>query len=39
MKIEHFATNVENPPAMSAWYRENLGLSVVMQTHKLPCTI
>ena len=29
MKIEHVAFNVEDPRAVSAWYVENLGLTVV----------
>jgi len=38
MKIEHFAMNVENPPAMADWYRKNLGLSVVRQSENAPYT-
>ena len=28
MKIEHAAYNVQDPPAMAAWYVENLGFTV-----------
>lgn len=41
MRVEHVAFNVADPPAVAAWYREHLGLSVVRhlpgptQTHFL----
>ena len=38
MKIEHFALNVENPPAMAAWYSEHLGMQVVRQMQEKPYT-
>ena len=38
MKIEHFALNVENPPAMAAWYAEHLGMRVVRQMPEAPYT-
>jgi len=31
MKLEHFALNVANPPAMAEWYVAHLGLRVVKQ--------
>ncbi len=36
MKLEHFALNVENPPAMAEWYVEHLGLKIVKQVEKAP---
>jgi catechol 2,3-dioxygenase-like lactoylglutathione lyase family enzyme len=38
MKLEHFALNVENPPAMAAWYVEHLGMQVVRQMQEAPYT-
>lgn len=38
MKLEHFALNIEDPLAMSAWYREHLGLRVVRQLQESPYT-
>ncbi|MBW3544013.1 MAG: VOC family protein [Bacteroidetes bacterium] len=38
MKFEHFALNVEDPRAMTAWYVEHLGLKVVRQMEKSPYT-
>ena len=38
MKLEHFALNVENPPAMTAWYSEHLGMQVVRQMQEAPYT-
>ncbi|MEX0720974.1 MAG: VOC family protein [Balneolaceae bacterium] len=38
MKIEHFAINVENPPAMVDWYVENLGLEIIRQMNEAPHT-
>jgi glyoxylase I family protein len=38
MKLEHFALNVEDPLAMSAWYIENLGMKVVRQIKEAPYT-
>ncbi len=38
MKIEHFALNVEDPIAMSAWYTQHLGLQVVRQLLQAPYT-
>jgi glyoxylase I family protein len=38
MKFEHFALNVEDPRAMSAWYVEQLGLRVVRQMPESPYT-
>lgn len=38
MKIEHFALNVENPPAMASWYTANLGMRVVRQMPEAPYT-
>jgi catechol 2,3-dioxygenase-like lactoylglutathione lyase family enzyme len=29
MKFEHFAINVEDPPAVAAWYVDHLGMKVV----------
>lgn len=36
MKLEHFALNVADPIAMSAWYVENLGMKVVKQVQEAP---
>lgn len=36
MKLEHFALNVEDPVAMTSWYVEHLGLSVVRQMKEAP---
>ncbi|GGK85471.1 VOC family protein [Rufibacter glacialis] len=38
MKLEHFALNVEDPVAMSAWYVQHLGLRVVRQMKEAPFT-
>ena len=38
MKLEHFALNVEDPNAMTAWYNKNLGLKVVKQMAEAPYT-
>jgi glyoxylase I family protein len=38
MKLEHFALNVEEPLAMSAWYAEHVGLKVVRQSKEAPFT-
>lgn len=36
MKIEHFAVNVDDPLAMSDWYEQYLGLSVVKKSKQAP---
>ncbi|NHE56344.1 VOC family protein [Cyclobacterium plantarum] len=36
MKIEHLALNVHHPQAISDWYEENLGLTVVKKMDKAP---
>ncbi|EJF10983.1 VOC family protein [Pontibacter sp. BAB1700] len=36
MKLEHFALNVEDPVAMTAWYVEHLGMQVVRQMEQAP---
>ncbi len=36
MKIEHFALNVSDPRAMSAWYETHLGLHVVKKSNEVP---
>lgn len=36
MKLEHFALNVENPPAMAEWYIQHLGLKAVKQLTEPP---
>ena len=38
MKLEHFALNVEDPSAMTAWYAEHLGMRVVRQMPEAPYT-
>lgn len=38
MKIEHFAFNVKDPVAMTAWYRENMGLIIVKHVQEPPFT-
>ncbi|MCC9137256.1 VOC family protein [Pontibacter silvestris] len=38
MKLEHFALNVEDPIAMTAWYTEHLGMKVVRQAQEAPYT-
>lgn len=38
MKIEHFALNVEDPIAMSQWYKNNLGLKIISQQNETPFT-
>ena len=38
MKFEHFALNVEDPLAMTAWYVAQLGLVVVRQMPESPYT-
>jgi catechol 2,3-dioxygenase-like lactoylglutathione lyase family enzyme len=36
MKIEHFALNVPDAPAMSLWYESHLGLTVVKKIEESP---
>ncbi len=31
MRIEHIAFNVKNPPAVAAWYRDNLGMTIARE--------
>ena len=38
MKLEHFALNVEDPIAMTAWYTQHLGMRVVRQAKEAPYT-
>ncbi len=38
MKLEHFALNVADPPAMAAWYQAHLGLTVVRKLDAAPFT-
>lgn len=38
MKFEHFALNVEDPRAMTAWYVQHLGLRVVREMPHSPYT-
>ncbi len=36
MRIEHVAYNVQDPPAMAAWYVENLGFEIKRSMEKAP---
>lgn len=38
MKIEHFAFNVKDPAAMTAWYEKNLGLRTIKHVPEPPFT-
>ncbi|GAA5020985.1 hypothetical protein GCM10011506_03640 [Marivirga lumbricoides] len=38
MKLEHFALNVKEPLAMTQWYVDNLGMTVVRQQEQSPYT-
>ncbi len=38
MKIEHLALNVADPTAMGEWYKENLGMHVVLGLAEPPYT-
>jgi glyoxylase I family protein len=38
MKLEHFALNVIDPPAIAAWYQAHLGLTVVRKLDAAPHT-
>ncbi len=38
MKIEHLALNVADPTAMGAWYRDHLGMRIVMGLAEPPFT-
>jgi len=38
MKIEHLALNVTDPTAMGIWYKENLGMQIVMGLAEPPFT-
>jgi catechol 2,3-dioxygenase-like lactoylglutathione lyase family enzyme len=38
MKIEHLALNVADPTAMGRWYKENLGMDVVLSLAEPPYT-
>ncbi|PTB97309.1 glyoxalase/bleomycin resistance/dioxygenase family protein [Marivirga lumbricoides] len=38
MKLEHFALNVKEPLAMTQWYVDNLGMTVVRQQEQSPFT-
>jgi len=31
MRIEHLALNVQDPPAVAAWYRDNLGMTIARE--------
>lgn len=36
MKLEHFALNVKEPVAMTKWYVENLGMTIVKKQEQSP---
>ncbi len=38
MKLEHFAINVKEPLAMTQWYVDNLGMTIVRQQEQSPFT-
>ena len=38
MKLEHVALNVQDPPAVAAWYGRHLGLTAVRAMDKPPYT-
>ncbi|NQV33677.1 MAG: VOC family protein, partial [Phycisphaeraceae bacterium] len=38
MKIEHLALNVGDPTAMGAWYRDHLGMRIVLGLLEPPFT-
>ena len=38
MKIEHLALNVTDPSAMGMWYKENLGMQIVLGLDEPPYT-